>query len=178
MKINFSLNKKPFIYNKSSDFILFLCVETGQEKNTIKAYAHKVKQEGDDVMYEAEFKVGSDFGEIGAVVVENEHHKEMFLADIVLDGFNSNGPISVKCNSWVHSKYDNPQNRIFFTDKVTILNSLPLIYLFLFLIYLSFSYFKYFINYFLKFILTVNSLIIKKMKIKRFQQKKKIKLRQ
>ncbi|XWS71118.1 hypothetical protein CRYUN_Cryun03dG0111000 [Craigia yunnanensis] len=99
--------------------------KTGQEKKTIKAYAHKVKQEDDDVTYEAEFKVGSDFGEIGAVVVENEHHKEMFLEDIVLDGFNNKGPISVKCNSWVHSKYDNPQNRIFFTDKSYLPSQTP-----------------------------------------------------
>ncbi|KAK6272741.1 hypothetical protein POUND7_009824 [Theobroma cacao] len=99
--------------------------KTGQEKNTIKAYAHRVKQEGDDVTYEAEFKVGADFGEIGAVVVENEHHKEMFLVDIVLRGFKDNGPISVKCNSWVHSKYDNPQKRIFFTDQSHLPSQTP-----------------------------------------------------
>ncbi|XVE60069.1 hypothetical protein DITRI_Ditri05aG0096900 [Diplodiscus trichospermus] len=99
--------------------------KTGLEKDTIQAYAHRVKQEGDDVMYEAEFKVGAEFGEIGAVIVENEHHKEMFLEDIVLDGFFNNGPITVQCNSWVHSKYDNPQKRIFFTDKSYLPSQTP-----------------------------------------------------
>ncbi|XP_022729774.1 linoleate 13S-lipoxygenase 2-1, chloroplastic-like [Durio zibethinus] len=99
--------------------------KTGQEKKTIKAYAHRVKQEGDNVMYEAEFKIGSDFGDLGAVLVENEHHKEMFLEDIVLDGFFNNGSISIKCNSWVHSKYDNSQKRIFFTDKSYLPSQTP-----------------------------------------------------
>ncbi|XVF47463.1 hypothetical protein PTKIN_Ptkin03bG0110500 [Pterospermum kingtungense] len=99
---------------------------TELEKETIKGYAHRVKQESDDVTYEAEFKVGSDFGEIGGVLVENEHHKEMYLENIVLDGF-SNGldPISIQCNSWVHSKYDNPQKRIFFTNKSYLPSQTP-----------------------------------------------------
>lgn len=98
--------------------------KTGKEKNTIKAYAHRVKQKSENVIYEADFEVGSNFGEIGAVLVENEHHKEMFLEDIVLDGF-QNGPISIKCNSWVHAKYDNPQKRIFFTDKSFLPSQTP-----------------------------------------------------
>ena len=71
------------------------------------------------VKYESSFEVPVDFGEIGAVYVENEHHKEMYLQDIILDGF-SNGPVHVKCDSWVHSKYDNPQKRVFFTNKVSL----------------------------------------------------------
>ncbi|MFQ6638663.1 hypothetical protein Gotur_016070 [Gossypium turneri] len=97
--------------------------KTGQEKETIKAYAHRVKQEGDDVTYEAEFKVGQDFGEIGAVVVENEHHKEMFLVEIVLDGLTD--PITISCNSWVHSKFDNPQKRVFFPPKSYLPSQTP-----------------------------------------------------
>jgi len=69
------------------------------------------------VTYECEFEVRDDFGEAGAIFVENEHHKEMYLKDIVLDGF-AGGPLSITCNSWVHSKFDNPQKRVFFTDKV------------------------------------------------------------
>jgi lipoxygenase len=53
------------------------------------------------------------------VLVENEHHREMFLEDIVIDGF-SHGPIYLTCRSWVHSKFDNPQKRVFFTNKVII----------------------------------------------------------
>ncbi|KAI6669508.1 hypothetical protein NL676_004393 [Syzygium grande] len=90
--------------------------KTGQEKGTIKGYAHKKSQNKDVVTYECEFKVGEEFGQVGAILVENEHHKEMHLKDIVLDGFVS-GPLSITCNSWVHSKFDNPQKRIFFTNK-------------------------------------------------------------
>ncbi|KAL3718680.1 hypothetical protein ACJRO7_003751 [Eucalyptus globulus] len=90
--------------------------KTGLEKRTIKGYAHKKSQNEKEVTYECEFKVGDDFGEAGAIFVENEHHKEMYLKDIVLDGF-AGGPLSITCNSWVHSKFDNPQKRVFFTDK-------------------------------------------------------------
>ncbi|KAE8657830.1 Lipoxygenase 2.3 [Hibiscus syriacus] len=99
--------------------------KTGQEKQTIKAYAHLVKQHDEDVTYEADFTVGPDFGELGAVVVENEHHREMFLTDIVLDGFQDSDPITVSCNSWIHSKFDNPQKRVFFTHKSYLPSQTP-----------------------------------------------------
>ncbi|GMI92379.1 ARABIODOPSIS THALIANA LIPOXYGENASE 2, lipoxygenase 2 [Hibiscus trionum] len=99
--------------------------KTGQEKETIKAYAHRVKQKGDDVTYEADFEVGQEFGELGAVVVENEHHKEMFLTEILLEGFPDSDPISVSCNSWVHAKFDNPQKRVFFTHKSYLPSQTP-----------------------------------------------------
>nr|CAD1831335.1 unnamed protein product [Ananas comosus var. bracteatus] len=57
---------------------------TGLEKETIAGYAHKASQHCDKVKYEGEFSVPSTFGEVGAVLVENEHHKEMYLHDIVL----------------------------------------------------------------------------------------------
>ncbi|KAK8499334.1 hypothetical protein V6N13_010623 [Hibiscus sabdariffa] len=101
--------------------------KTGQEKETIKAYAHRVKQKGDDVTYEADFNVGQEFGEIGAVLVQNEHHKEMFLTDILLQGlgFPDSHPIIINCNSWVHAKFDNPQKRVFFTHKSYIPSETP-----------------------------------------------------
>ncbi|KAK8550640.1 hypothetical protein V6N13_119157 [Hibiscus sabdariffa] len=99
--------------------------KTGQEKETIKAYAHRVKQKDDDVIYEADFNVGQEFGEIGAVLVENEHHKEMFLTEILLQGFPDSVPITVSCNSWVHAKFDNPQKRVFFTSKSYIPSQTP-----------------------------------------------------
>lgn len=68
--------------------------------------------------YEFDFEVPSEFGEIGAVLVENEHHKEMYFKTISLDGF-PNGTIDFVCDSWVHSKNDNPEKRIFFTNKVS-----------------------------------------------------------
>ena len=100
--------------------IFFILEETGLEKDTIKGYAHRTKGEENGVVkYESSFEVPVDFGEIGAVYVENEHHNEMYLQDIILDGF-SNGPVYVNCNSWVHSKYDYPQKRVFFSNKVSL----------------------------------------------------------
>ncbi|KAK4608274.1 hypothetical protein RGQ29_001901 [Quercus rubra] len=99
--------------------------KTGLEKDTIKGYAHWTKGEENGVVkYESSFEVPVDFGEIGAVYVENEHHKEMYLQDIILDGF-SNGPVHVNCNSWVHSKYDNPQKRVFFTNQSYLPSQTP-----------------------------------------------------
>ena len=75
--------------------------------------------DADDVKYECKFKVPNDFGEIGGVKVENEHHNEMFFKTIQLDGF-PNGSILVNCESWVDSHRNNSDNRFFFTNKVSI----------------------------------------------------------
>ena len=93
-------------------------VDTGLERETIKAYAHRVSHNSDEVKYESSFAVPASFKKVGAILLENEHHKEMYLNNIVLEGF-PNGPLHFTCNSWVHSKYDNPHKRIFFTNKVS-----------------------------------------------------------
>ncbi|KAJ8423313.1 hypothetical protein Cgig2_008842 [Carnegiea gigantea] len=98
--------------------------ETGSEKPTIKGYAHRGKIENGLLTYEAKFEVPPKFGEIGAVLVENEHHKEMHLAEIVLDGFPL-GPVHFSCNSWVHSKFDNPEKRVFFSNKSYLPSETP-----------------------------------------------------
>jgi lipoxygenase len=101
---------------------VYLFEETGLEKDTIQAYAHKVGKGDEGVKYETSFEVPIDFGEVGAVLVENEHHGEMFLEDIVINGF-PHGPVNVTCRSWVHSKLDNPSKRVFFANKVSLLAS-------------------------------------------------------
>lgn len=68
------------------------------------------------MQYEAEFQVPVDFGEIGAILVVNEHVLEMYLKDIVLDGL-PNGLVTVTCESWVQPNTSNDP-RIFFTNKV------------------------------------------------------------
>uniref|UniRef100_A0A2N9HGW0 Lipoxygenase n=1 Tax=Fagus sylvatica TaxID=28930 RepID=A0A2N9HGW0_FAGSY len=97
---------------------------TGLKKDTIKGYAHKFSEEVEEVKYESSFEVPFDFGQVGAVIVENEHHKEKYLQDIILNGF-PNGPVHVNCNSWVHSKYDNPQKRVFFANKSYLPSQTP-----------------------------------------------------
>ncbi|KAL5765072.1 hypothetical protein ACOSQ2_017666 [Xanthoceras sorbifolium] len=99
--------------------------KTGVEKATIKDYAHKTGTEKDgEVTYEAKFEVPVDFGELGAIFVENEHHKEMFLKDVVLDGF-PNGPVNITCDSWVHSKPNNEDKRVFFVNKSYLPSETP-----------------------------------------------------
>ncbi|KAJ9158716.1 hypothetical protein P3X46_024276 [Hevea brasiliensis] len=92
--------------------------KTGLEKDTVKSYARILLgiHEPGEVKLEANFKVPDGFGEVGAVLIENEHNKEIFIESIVLEGF-LNGPVTVSCNSWAHSKHDNPKKRIFFTNK-------------------------------------------------------------
>ncbi|KAI3676932.1 hypothetical protein L1987_86548 [Smallanthus sonchifolius] len=63
------------------------------------------------------FEVPEDFGSIGAIKIENEHHKEVFVESVVIDG-SPIGPITVACESWVHSKFSNPESRVFFVDRL------------------------------------------------------------
>ncbi|KAB1210364.1 Linoleate 13S-lipoxygenase 2-1, chloroplastic [Morella rubra] len=100
-------------------------VMTGLEKDTIQAFAHKAGRRDEGVKYETDFEVPFGFGEVGAVLAENEQHREMFLQDIVLDGF-PDGPVNVTCRSWVHSKFKNPEKRVFFTTKPQLMNADPL----------------------------------------------------
>ncbi|KAL4587396.1 hypothetical protein LXL04_000266 [Taraxacum kok-saghyz] len=57
---------------------------------------------------------------IGAVLVKNEYNKKMFFKTIVL----SNN-VTFTCESWVASKFDNPDKRIFFTDKSYLPSKTP-----------------------------------------------------
>ncbi|CAK9146784.1 unnamed protein product [Ilex paraguariensis] len=98
--------------------------ETGSEKKTIQGYAHRTGNDENEVKYELDIEITQDFGEVGAILVENEHHKEMYLKNIVLDGF-PHGTVTVTCNSWVHAKFDNPDKRIFFTNKSYLPSQTP-----------------------------------------------------
>lgn len=71
-------------------------------------------------IYEASLEVRSDFGEIGAVIVEHHNEKEMFIKEVHLNGLTS-GPLNISCNSWVQPKTLVPtQKRVFFTNKVML----------------------------------------------------------
>ncbi|XP_073226130.1 linoleate 13S-lipoxygenase 2-1, chloroplastic-like isoform X2 [Cicer arietinum] len=94
------------------------------EKVSIKGYVHLTHRSIEEIKYEGEFEVPGSFGEIGAILVENEHHREMFMRGIVVDGFLT-GPVNFTCESWVHSKYDNPDKRVFFSNKSYLPSETP-----------------------------------------------------
>ncbi|KAL3519188.1 hypothetical protein ACH5RR_021777 [Cinchona calisaya] len=99
--------------------------KTGLEKPSITAYAHRKNLFEETTEYECDFELYEDFGEVGAILVENEHHNEMFLKKIVLDGFHDHGPVTFTCNSWVSSKSDSSEKRIFFTSKSYLPSQTP-----------------------------------------------------
>ncbi|WOL19484.1 putative lipoxygenase 8, chloroplastic [Canna indica] len=94
-----------------------LDAKTIKEKDTIKAYARKASQDGDTIEYEATFEVPRDFGDIGGVFITNDHDKEMFLSEIKLESSNKKNELTITCKSWVHTKSNNPDRRLFFFDK-------------------------------------------------------------
>ncbi|KAD2249709.1 hypothetical protein R6Q59_024973 [Mikania micrantha] len=96
---------------------------SGKEKETVKASAKSVGFDNESKLYkyECEFRVPDEFGKIGAILVENQHRKEAYIKNIVLD----NGNVIFPCESWIHSKYDNPDKRIFFTDKSYLPSETP-----------------------------------------------------
>ncbi|KAJ0477028.1 Lipoxygenase 2 [Helianthus annuus] len=95
----------------------------GKEKKTVKSYAScdGLDDESKSYKYEFEIEVPEEFGDIGAILVENIRHKEAYIKDIVLDG----GKVIFPCESWIHSKHDNPDKRIFFTDKSYLPSDTP-----------------------------------------------------
>ncbi|KAK7401112.1 hypothetical protein VNO78_12426 [Psophocarpus tetragonolobus] len=99
--------------------------KTNLEKKTIKGNVHEVEKKDDGVqLYEATFELPKDFGNVGAVLVENGHHKEVFLKSIVLHGVH-NGPIDFTCNSWIQPKHHDPAKRVFFSNKTYLPSQTP-----------------------------------------------------
>ncbi|XP_057797967.1 linoleate 13S-lipoxygenase 2-1, chloroplastic [Salvia miltiorrhiza] len=98
--------------------------KSGEEKATVQSYARKSRNNENEIYYESDFEIPEDFGEIGAVKLENEHHKEMFVKNIVFDGLPS-GAIHINCESWIHSKFDNPEKRVFFSNKSYLPSETP-----------------------------------------------------
>ena len=71
-------------------------------------------------IYEASLEISLNFGEIGAVIVENHNEKEMYIKEVNLNGLAS-GPLTVSCKSWVQPQTLVPtQKRVFFTNKVML----------------------------------------------------------
>lgn len=90
----------------------------------LKGWLQKSAVRAEKVHHTATFTISSDFGQPGAIIVTNQHQKEFFLENIVLEGF-IGGPVYFPCNSWVHSKNENPEKRIFFSNKPYLPSQTP-----------------------------------------------------
>ncbi|KAM7523359.1 hypothetical protein LguiA_013261 [Lonicera macranthoides] len=119
--VSFCFTEPTLVFHGADAFVILHW--TGLEKETVKEEA-KGLRDGDEVKFEAKFEVPLDFGEIGAVIVRNEHFKEMYLYNISL-GQLRKGTLTINCNSWVHSKDDNPEDRFFFTNKSYLPSQTP-----------------------------------------------------
>ena len=87
---------------------------------SIKDWCQKRGAKGESVVYTAEFTVDADFGEPGAVLVANRHHREFFLECIVVESGLPCGTVYFPCNSWVQTTGELPAQRVFFSNKVGI----------------------------------------------------------
>lgn len=76
-------------------------------------------EDDNDIEYKCQLDVPEGFGEIGGVLIESKHTKEIYVRRIYLDGFDD-GRITVSCKSFVQpSTEKEPIQRIFFTNKVS-----------------------------------------------------------
>ncbi|KAA0041375.1 hypothetical protein IC582_009828 [Cucumis melo] len=104
---------------------ILLDPRTGSEKPPITVQAKLISEDEVEEIYEASLEVRSDFGEIGAVIVEHHNEKEMFIKEVHLNGLTS-GPLNISCNSWVQPKTLVPtQKRVFFTNKSYLPSQTP-----------------------------------------------------
>ncbi|EEC72668.1 hypothetical protein OsI_06220 [Oryza sativa Indica Group] len=80
---------------------------TGKEKETVSAFVHRTMKQD---TYEAEFAVPATFGPVGAVLVENEHHREMFVKEIrLVTGADDSSAVTFDCNSWSYLPAQTPK---------------------------------------------------------------------
>ncbi|XP_051197667.1 lipoxygenase 2.3, chloroplastic [Lolium perenne] len=96
---------------------------TGEERERVKGFVHITLKEG---TYEGKMSVPASFGPVGAVLVENQHHEEMFIKDIkLITGGDESTAVTFDVGSWVHSKFDNPEPRVFFTIRSYLPSQTP-----------------------------------------------------
>ena len=75
----------------------------------------------DKVEYTAEFVVPEDFGVPGAISIMNGHPEEFYLETISLEG----GKAYFPCYSWVHSKLESSEKRVFFSNEAYLPDQTP-----------------------------------------------------
>ncbi|XP_062083944.1 linoleate 13S-lipoxygenase 2-1, chloroplastic-like [Humulus lupulus] len=105
--------------------------ETGKQRK-VKGFPEKsgLQLFKTEVKYETTINVPINFGEVGAIIVESDFEREIYIKDITLSGLPSEPrTLNFSCNSWVQSKRDvrNPAEhlRIFFSDKSYLPSQTP-----------------------------------------------------
>ncbi|XP_058102244.1 lipoxygenase 6, chloroplastic [Magnolia sinica] len=93
-------------------------------ESAVRGWLPKPSNHLNIVEYAANFAVQSDFGRPGAVIITNLHNKELFVVEIVIHGFNE-GPIFFPVNSWIHSRNDNRESRILFSNQAYLPSQTP-----------------------------------------------------
>ncbi|GJM97973.1 hypothetical protein PR202_ga14943 [Eleusine coracana subsp. coracana] len=111
-----------------TDYDLSFFVETGEEKTTGQIEAKYVSNKDDFYTFEASIKVSGSFGTVGAVRLDNDHEREMFIKDVTVfpDGDESDA-VSFHCESWVidNEKNFNDDRRVFFPLKSYLPSQTP-----------------------------------------------------
>ena len=93
-------------------------------KSRLVGWFEKRDVKAELVVYTAEFTVDAGFGEPGAIVVANRHHREFFLESVVVEGSALPcGTVYFDCNSWVQTTGELPGNSksIFYSYKAGLL---------------------------------------------------------
>ncbi|KAF8117909.1 hypothetical protein N665_0008s0247 [Sinapis alba] len=96
---------------------------TLMEKKPVEDYAQRVWFETPDEKYECVFDMPEDFGTVGAIRIQNQHHREIFIKDMELEL--PSGTVTFACHSWISPKSVDPTKRIFFSNKSYIPSATP-----------------------------------------------------
>ncbi|CAF2176734.1 hypothetical protein BRARA_G01999 [Brassica rapa] len=98
---------------------------TLMEKDPVEDYAQRVWFDGEspDEKYECEFNMPEDFGTVGAIRIQNQHHRDIFIKEMELEL--PSGSVTFSCHSWVAPKSVDPAKRIFFSSKSYIPSATP-----------------------------------------------------
>ncbi|QCD79114.1 lipoxygenase [Vigna unguiculata] len=98
--------------------------KTKRERKTRESNVHKSGSTDDEVEYEVTIELPASFGNVGAVLVQNQDHNELFLKTIALHGLPS-GPVHFACDSWIQPNTQSSQKRVFFANKLYLPSETP-----------------------------------------------------
>ncbi|KAG7559730.1 PLAT/LH2 domain superfamily [Arabidopsis thaliana x Arabidopsis arenosa] len=93
------------------------------QRITVEDYAQRVWAEAPDEKYECEFEMPEDFGPVGAIKVQNQYHRQLFLQGMELEL--PGGSVTFTCESWVAPKNVDPTKRIFFSNQSYLPSETP-----------------------------------------------------